>query len=119
MQGNDDFLQRRVRLANLSDGELKQHFWQLAEQAVAPLINLAQTHTSPSVERSVLLRMGFSSIEAKEIVGHCVEAGLLGKGAGHAVWRLAFLNNVSYRQAGLRLAKGEGWQELRDYWKGE
>jgi D-ornithine 4,5-aminomutase subunit alpha len=118
MQRNDDFSQRRTHLAGFSDEELKGRFWQLAEQVVTPLIELAHTHTSPSVERSVLLRMGFSSIEAKEIVDHCVEQGLLGKGAGHAVWKLGQLERLSYRNAGLRLASGQGWDRLIKAWQG-
>ncbi|HWR42735.1 ornithine aminomutase subunit alpha [Sporomusa sp.] len=120
MQRQDDFSRRRAGLAALSDAQLKERFWQLTEQVVQPLVELARTHTSPSVERSVLLRMGFSSIEAKEIVDKCVEKELLGKGAGHAVWRVAQLENISYREAGLRLAQGLGWDRLQEFWqKGE
>jgi D-ornithine 4,5-aminomutase subunit alpha len=116
MQRNDDFLQRRAHLASLSDEELQNRFWQLAKQLVDPLVELAYTHTSPSVERSVLLRMGFSSMEAQEIVKLCAEKGLLGKGAGHAVWRLAALEHIDYREAGLRLGKGQDWEKLEQFW---
>ncbi|WP_371365269.1 D-ornithine 4,5-aminomutase subunit alpha [Sporomusa rhizae] len=116
MQRQDDFIERRARVAALSDAELKERFWQLTEQVVQPLVDLAFTHTSPSVERSVLLRMGFSSIEAKEIVDKCVEQELLGKGAGHAVWRLSHLENIPLRKAGLRLAQGLGWERLQQFW---
>lgn len=119
MHRNDDYLQRRTHLASLTDEQLKDHFWGLAKQVVEPLIELAYTHTSPSVERSVLLRMGFSSVEAKEIVKHCEEQGFLGKGAGHAVWRLAALENMDYREAGLCLGKGQGWERLREFWARE
>ena len=60
----DDFEQRREHLERLSDEELHAYFWQLVDQIVAPLIEEARTNTSPSIERSVLLRMGFSSVEA-------------------------------------------------------
>ncbi len=43
---------------------------------VAPLIEEARTHTTPSIERSVLLRMGFSSIEAKALVARMHERRL-------------------------------------------
>ncbi|SFL67501.1 ornithine aminomutase subunit alpha [Pelosinus propionicus] len=120
MHRDDDYLQRRAHLAPLTEEELKERFWGLAKQLVEPLVELAHTHTSPSVERSVLLRMGFSSIEAKEIVQHCEEQGLLGKGAGHAVWRLAALDQIDYREAGLQLGKGQGWEKLVKFWaKGE
>jgi D-ornithine 4,5-aminomutase subunit alpha len=39
----DDFTQRRKHLANLSDEELKQRFWELAEKSVEPLLELART----------------------------------------------------------------------------
>lgn len=116
MQRNDDYLERRAHLASLSDEELQDRFWALTKQLVDPLIDLAYTHTSPSVERSVLLRMGFSSIEAKEIAKQCEEKGLLGKGAGHAVWRLARLEKIDYREAGLQLGQGQGWDKLKQLW---
>lgn len=64
----DDFQKRREHLADLSDQELKERFWDLADQIVDPLADLAKTHTSPSIERSVLIRMGFNSLDAKAIV---------------------------------------------------
>ena len=54
----DDFSVRRARLQKMSDEELHAYFWSLAEKIVAPLIAEARTHTTPSIERSVLLRMG-------------------------------------------------------------
>jgi D-ornithine 4,5-aminomutase subunit alpha len=117
MQKQDEFSRRRVGLAALSDAQLKERFWQLTEQVVQPLVELARTHTSPSVERSVLLRMGFSSIEANAIVDKCVEKELLSKGAGHAVWRLAQLENIAHREAGLQLAQGLGWDRLQAFWQ--
>ena len=119
MQRQDDFPERRIQLAALSDAELKERFWQLTEQVVQPLVELARTHTSPSVERSVLLRMGFSSIQAKEIIDKCGERGMLGKGAGHAVWRLAQLENIAYLEAGRHLAQGAGWDRLQKFWQME
>lgn len=67
MKRDDDYQVRRQSVANLSDKELEQRFWQLAEQIVDPLLKLGYENTSPAIERSVLLRMGFSSIEAKAI----------------------------------------------------
>jgi len=99
----DDFSQRRAHLANLSDDELKSRFWALTEQLVDPLLALAQENTSPAIERSVLLRMGFSSLEAKAIVDGCMERGLLGHGAGNVVYRYAKQNNLQIRDAGLAL----------------
>ncbi|CDF58310.1 ornithine aminomutase subunit alpha [Thermobrachium celere] len=108
----DDFEIRRQHLKDLSDEELEKRFWQLAEEIVKPLVELAYTHTSPAVERSVLLRMGFSSIEAKAIVEGVQNLGLLGKGAGNVVYRLAKKKNIPIREAGLLLVEGKAWDEV-------
>lgn len=108
----DDFEARRQHLQSLSDEELKTYFWKLIDNSVEPLVNLAKTHTSPSIERSVLLRMGFSSIEAKAIVDQTIEHHLMGKGAGHCVYRYSTLSKKSIRDAGMNLLNGEGWQEV-------
>ena len=112
MQRKDDFEERRKHLANLTEEELEKRFWELAEKIVDPLIELARTHTSPSIERSVLLRMGFDSLTAKAIVERCVEKGLLGKGAGHVVLKYALYKGISVKEAGNQLARGEGWDEI-------
>lgn len=96
----DDFTERRQQLADLSQDELEERFWQLSEEIVTPLIELAETHTSPSIERSVLLRMGFDSLEARSIVNKVMEAGLLGKGAGHVVLKLANRKDLEIISAG-------------------
>lgn len=114
----DDYTVRREHLANLTDEELKARFWELTQEVVNPLIDLAKTHTSPSIERSVLLRMGFSSLECQAIVKKCGEERMLGKGAGHLVWRLAKLKGFSTREAGLALAEGKYWDELQAYFRG-
>lgn len=114
MPREDDFPERRQHLAGLSDAELKERFWRLAEELAAPLVDMARTHTTPSIERSVLLRMGFSSIEAQSVVARCVERGLLGKGAGAIVWRYAQAKGLPVLEAGRRLAKGEGWDEVME-----
>lgn len=108
----DDFSERRAHLANLSDEELKQRFWDLASQIVEPMLELGRKNTSPSIERSVLLRMGFSSIEAKEIVNKVIDRGLMGKGAGHVVYKLAKEKDMSIRDAGVALASGQYWDEV-------
>jgi D-ornithine 4,5-aminomutase subunit alpha len=108
----DDFEKRRQHLKGLSDEELKQRFWQLAEEIVRPLYELAWYHTSPSIERSVLLRMGFSSLEAKSIVSGLEKRGLLGKGAGRAVLEYAAITGAHYLDAGRALSEGKGWEEL-------
>lgn len=93
------FEKRREQLKNLSDEELKARFWELCNQMVEPIVELAKTHTSPSIERSVLLRMGIDSISAHGVVDRILEAGLLGKGAGHVVLKLSQKTSVDVRGA--------------------
>lgn len=111
MKRADDFQQRRTHLANLTDEQLKERFWQLAEKIVDPMIELAYKNTTPSIERSVLLRMGFSSLEAKTIVEGVMDRGLMGKGAGHVVYKLAKEKNLQIREAGLALVEGKYWDD--------
>ena len=63
MKRADDFEQRRQHIANLTDEELYNRFWELTAQVVDPLLELGRKNTTPSVERSVLLRMGVSSLD--------------------------------------------------------
>lgn len=111
MKRADDYKERRAHLANLSDAELEQRFWALAEQITEPLLKMGYEYTSPSVERSVLLRMGFSSIEAKQIVDGCVERNLIAHGAGNVVYRLAKAENMEIRAAGLALCEDKLWDK--------
>ncbi len=118
LKRQDDFQVRRQHLANLSDEELKQRFWKLAEQAVEPLLELARTNTSPSIERSVLLRMGFSSLEAKPLVENAIDRGLIGKGVGHVVYRISKEKKIPLRQAGLEMIEGKHWDDAVAIFKG-
>jgi D-ornithine 4,5-aminomutase subunit alpha len=113
MKRQDDFQTRRAHLADLTDQQLKDRFWKLTEQVVDPLLKLGYENTSPAIERSVLLRMGFSSLEVKDIVQGALERGLLGHGAGHIVYKLANAKNMEIRDAGLALAEGKYWDEVR------
>jgi len=108
----DDFEARRARLAALSDDALRERFFRLAEQLVAPLLEEARSHTTPAIERSVLLRMGFSSAEAKALVERMGELRLLGHGAGRLVLELAKRRRLSVREAGVALLAGRHWEEL-------
>jgi len=107
-----NFEERRAHLRKLSDEQLRARFWELADEVVAPLVELARTHTTPSIERSVLLRGGLSSVEAGRVVQGAVQRGLLGLGAGNLVLRLAKKRGVAFVEAGRRLAAGEGWEEV-------
>ncbi len=108
----DDYASRRERLRELSDDELHAYFWELVEKIVDPLVVEARSHTSPSIERSVLLRMGFSSIEAKALVQRMSESGLLGHGAGRLVLELARAKGMTVREAGEALLAGDHWEAL-------
>ncbi|MCC3869549.1 ornithine aminomutase subunit alpha [Terrisporobacter mayombei] len=110
----DDFEVRRKHLQELSDQQLKDRFWQLASQIVEPMVELGRKNTTPSIERSILLRMGFSSLEVKPILEGVMERGLIGKGAGHVVYKLATNKGITVREAGLMLINGECWDEVVD-----
>jgi D-ornithine 4,5-aminomutase subunit alpha len=71
------------------------------------MIDLAKKNTTPSIERSVLIRMGFNSVEAKSIVDQAIDRNLMRKGAGHCVFLVSKEKNLSVRDAGLELMKGE------------
>lgn len=117
MERTDDFKERRKHLADLSEKELEERFWKLAEELIDPIVDLAKNNTSPSIERSILLRMGFSSIEAKSIVDGVIDRGLMGKGAGHIVYRLAKEKNMEIRDAGLELIDGKLWNDVETIFK--
>jgi D-ornithine 4,5-aminomutase subunit alpha len=112
MKRQDDFEIRRGHLKNLTDEQIYERFWELAGQIVQPMLDLGFRNTTPAVERSVLLRMGFSSIEVKPIVEGVMKKGLMGKGCGNVVWRLAEKKGVSVREAGLLLADGKEWDTV-------
>ena len=109
MKRTDDYEARRAHLAKMSDEELKDYFWKLADQLTDPLLKLGYENTSPSVERSVLLRMGFSSLEVKPIVDTAMEKNLIAHGAGNIVYKVAKDQNLGIREAGLALSRGELW----------
>jgi len=93
------FEERQQELSKLSDEELKIRFWRLCDELVEPIVDLARTHTSPSIERSVLLRMGIDSITAHGVVDRVLEAGLLAKGAGHVVLKVSQQQRMDIRSA--------------------
>ncbi len=115
----DDYSKRREHLENLSDAELKARFFSLAEEIVEPLIQLSKKSTSPSVERSVLLRMGFSSLEARDIVNHVLDLGLMGKGAGNIVLKTSEKLGEEYLKVGREMAEGKHLDVAQKIFKGE
>jgi D-ornithine 4,5-aminomutase subunit alpha len=108
----DDFDSRRGHLRDLSDDELHARFWHLVDRIVEPLVEEARTHTTPSIERSVLLRMGLSSIEAKGLVDALARRGLLGHGAGRLLLDLASAKGITVREAAEALLGGRHWGDL-------
>lgn len=112
------FEEARKHLADLSDDELKERFWDLSEEIVEPMLEMGREYTSPSIERSILLRMGFSSTEATEIVNRVLAHELMGKGAGHIVYRIAKEKNIEVREAGVKLSEGEYWDDVLNIFKG-
>ena len=100
MAREDTYLEIRGHLAELTDEQLEARFWELAQRVVDPMVELARTHTSPSIERSVLMRMGVDSPTCMAVVGECEKRGLLGHGAGHVVLHCA--DHVGLRRAGGR-----------------
>ena len=118
MKREDRFNERRAHLKDLTPEQLKERFWSLAEQVVDPLLKLGYENTTPAIERSVLLRMGFSSLEVKPIVDGAMERGLLGHGAGNIVFRLSKENGVSIRDAGQSLIDGKTWDQASELFKG-
>ncbi len=93
------FERRRAELRQMSDEELKALFWELTAEVVDPIVDLARTHTSPSIERAVLLRMGIDSLSSHGVVERIHQAGLLGKGAGHVVLKVAEMQGTDVRDA--------------------
>mgnify|MGYP000917330748 CR=1 FL=1 len=119
MKRADDYQSRRAHLAKMSDTELKEYFWSLTGKLIDPLIEMGRVNTTPAIERSVLLRMGFSSLEAKPLVEGVIENNLIGYGAGNVVYRFAKANGLDIRAAGLKLLKGDSWQAAAELFKGE
>ncbi|SHJ23529.1 ornithine aminomutase subunit alpha [Lutispora thermophila] len=118
MRRADDFEKRREHLKDLTDEQLKERFWELANKIVEPMLELGYKYTTPAIERSVLLRMGFSSVEVKPIVEGVMKKGLMGKGAGNVVWRLSKKLGISVREAGLGLAEGKYWDIVDTLFEG-
>ena len=112
MAREDTFETQRAHLAGLGDAELEARFWELGSQVVDPLVELARHHTSPSIERSVLMRMGVDSLTCLAVVAECEKRDLLGHGAGHVVLVCMRTWGCDAPEAARRLADGEGWDTV-------
>ncbi len=118
MAREDTYQTDRAHLAGLSDEALEARFWELTQQIVDPLVELARTHTSPSIERSVLMRMGLDSRTCMAIAAECEKRGLLGHGAGQVVLHCSTTWGCAVPDAARRLAAGEGWDAVEAKWGG-
>jgi D-ornithine 4,5-aminomutase subunit alpha len=118
MAREDTFAEARKHLGGLTDAELEARFWELSRACVDPMVDLARTHTSPSIERSVLMRMGVDSLTCKAVVAECETRGLLGHGAGHVVLVAMRAWGVDAPTAAVRLAAGEGRGLAEAKWGG-
>ena len=118
MKRENDFKERREHLKDLNNDELYERFWSLTEEIVKPMVELGHDYTSPAIERSVLLRMGFSSIEAKPIIDYGTKWNLLSKGIGNVVLTYGRLRDIPYLKAGEELSKGIGWDIVLKEMKG-
>jgi D-ornithine 4,5-aminomutase subunit alpha len=121
MAREDTFEHERAHLAALSDAELEARFWDLTREITDPLVELARTHTSPSIERSVLMRMGIDSRTCMAVASECENRGLLGHGAGHVV--LVAMEGLGLDgttggapAAAGALAAGKGWDAVDAKW---
>ena len=112
MKRPDEYKARAAHLKDLTDDQLHERFWELAKHLTDPLLRMGWEYTSPSIERSVLLRMGFSSLEAKALVDRCLEQGLLAHGAGHVVFKMSRAWGTGIRETGLKLLTLEDWAEV-------
>lgn len=109
----DNYQDRRNELSQLNDQELHNLFWELTNDIVQPIVSLSAKSTSPSIERSVLLRMGFNSIISARIVENSIKHNLIGKGCGNLVLKYAGNKNLSYMEAGKDLSQDRGWDNLK------
>ncbi|MEG1710363.1 MAG: ornithine aminomutase subunit alpha [Clostridia bacterium] len=109
MKRVDNYEEQRAHLNDMTEEQLKDYFWSLTDKLIEPLIDLGKENTSPAIERSVLLRMGFSSLEAKAIVDNCMKNALMGHGAGNVVYKTSKHLNKDLRETGLQLADGKLW----------
>ena len=118
MVREDTFDHAHQYLSGLTDEELGMRFWHLTQEIVDPLVELARTHTSPSIERSVLMRMGIDTPTCVAVVAECEKRGFLGHGAGHVVLVVMRALEVDAPAAAFRLAEGdtEAWDVVDAKW---
>lgn len=121
MVREDTFEHAHQYLMGLTDEELKMRFWALTQEIVDPLVELARTHTSPSIERSVLMRMGVDTTTCVAVVAEVETRGLLGHGAGHVVLVVMQALGLDAPEAARRLAANDtdAWAAVDAKWGSE
>ena len=119
MAREDTFLEIRGHLAGLTDEELEARFWELTQEIVDPLVELARTHTSPSIERRVLMRMGIDSptCDGGRRRVRDARAARPRRRARGAALRDA-RGAATCAEAARRLADGDGWDTVEAKWGG-
>lgn len=117
MEEFNTFHEKRKHLQVMSDEELHNYFWDLTKKIVDPLIDMAKTHTSPSIERSILLRMGLNSMESQVIVQKCIENNLISKGAGNVLYKYAKAQKISISEAANVLISENDWFAVNELFK--
>lgn len=105
------FEARRAELAKMNDEQLKQRFWELCGKVVEPMVEYGRKYTSPSIERSVLLRMGIDSPTSQGVVSRVNEAGLLSRGAGQVVLKVSQKHKIDLREAARRIVEDKALLE--------
>jgi D-ornithine 4,5-aminomutase subunit alpha len=110
----DDFKTRRAHLDSLDEQALRSYFNELTDRLLDPVMKLAHDYTTPAIERSVLMRMGFSSAEAKRLTDRFFEHDLLAHGAGHIVYRYAKDHAISLREAGEKLLENDALAAIKE-----
>ncbi len=112
-QRADDFQTRRKHLEKYNDEQLKTYFFELIDKINEPILKMGKEYTTPAIERSILMRMGFSSQEAKFITNKLFEHDLLQFGAGHVVYKYHLIKKLPLREAGLKLLDDENVIKIR------
>jgi D-ornithine 4,5-aminomutase subunit alpha len=63
--------------------------------------------------------MGFSSLEAMDIVNHVLDLGLMGKGAGNIVLKTAAKLEREYLEVGREMGEGKHLDVVLQIFKGD
>lgn len=118
MKRTDDFQERRVHLANLTDDQLEARFWELANKLVDPFLKWVTSTPHPPLNVPFCCAWGFLPSKQKPLLTAAIEHNLIAHGAGNVIYRLAKAQNSEIRPAGLALADGKLWDEAEKLFDG-